>query len=101
MADTKLISWKVSDFANSDGTWRSELYGFKYYKKEGIRGYIVNSNSRISLSAGKILFEESRFTVNTTDPNTQDTIAYENKYFYREIVLRTNEAGKNPRLSMV
>ena len=80
MADTKLISWKVSDFANSDGTWRSELYGFKYYKKEGIRGYVVNSNSRVSLSAGKILFEESRFTVNTTDPNTQDTIAYENKY---------------------
>ena len=80
MADTKLISWKVSDFANSDGTWRSELYGFKYYKKEGIRGYVVNSNSRISLSAGKILFEESRFTINTTDPNTQDTIAYENKY---------------------
>ena len=80
MADTKLISWKVSDFANSDGTWRSELYGFKYYKKEGIRGYVVNSNSRVSLSAGKILFEESRFTVNTTDPNTQDTIAYENRY---------------------
>ena len=53
MADTKLISWKVSDFANSDGTWRSELYGFKYYKKEGIRGYVVNSNSRVSLSAGK------------------------------------------------
>ena len=28
-------------------------------------------------------------------------LLYKNNQFYREIVLRTNEAGKNPRLSMV